>query len=75
MDYEATGLAAIADRWSKLDWLFGREIIVDTLPDQVCGIGAGIGADGSLLVDTPDAGIKRVTSGSVLVAGSRDTPR
>jgi len=75
VDYEATGLAAIADRWSQLDWLFGREIIVDTLPDQVCGIGAGIGADGALLVDTPDAGIKRVTSGSVLVAGSRDTPR
>ncbi len=75
VDFETSGFAAIADRWSRYDWLFGRVITIVTADQQFSGVGAGIANDGALLVDTPDAGIRRVTSGSIVKAGSRGERR
>jgi len=71
VNFETSGFASIADRWSQYDWLLGRDITIDTANQQVRGVGAGIGDDGALLVDTRDAGVRRVTSGSIVMAGSR----
>lgn len=69
IDFEKSGLTPFADRWPRYDWLLGREIVVDTAQDRITGVGAGIANDGSLAVDTPESGIQRVTSGTVLLAG------
>jgi len=71
VDFETSGFAAMADRWPLYDWLLGRDITVDTADGQVSGVGAGIGNDGALLVETPESGVRRVTSGSIIKAGSR----
>jgi BirA family biotin operon repressor/biotin-[acetyl-CoA-carboxylase] ligase len=71
VDFESSGFAAVADRWSHYDWLLGREITIDTSDKQFSGVGAGVADDGALLVDTADAGIRRVTSGTIVIAGSR----
>jgi BirA family transcriptional regulator, biotin operon repressor / biotin---[acetyl-CoA-carboxylase] ligase len=71
-DYEVSGFAAIAERWSRYDWLLGREITIDTGQAQFSGRGAGVANDGALLIDTPDAGIRRITSGTIVIAGSRE---
>jgi BirA family biotin operon repressor/biotin-[acetyl-CoA-carboxylase] ligase len=72
VDFETSGFAAVADRWSQYDWLSGREITIDTSEKQFSGIGYGVADDGALLVDTAEAGIRRVTSGTIVIAGSRD---
>ncbi len=69
VDFEKSGVTPFADRWRRYDWLLGREIVIDTGRDRISGVGAGIADDGSLAVDTPDAGIQRVISGSVSLAG------
>ncbi|MCH8248776.1 MAG: biotin--[acetyl-CoA-carboxylase] ligase [Proteobacteria bacterium] len=74
VEYETSGFAAIADRWSRYDWLLGREIVVDTARAQISGAGAGIADDGALLVDTLESGVQRVTSGTVSVAVSTGGP-
>ena len=66
--YEEAGFAAVADRWAKYDWLLGRAITVDEANRQFSGTGAGVAHDGALLIDTPDAGIRRVTSGTIVAA-------
>lgn len=71
VDFETSGFAAMLDRWSDYDWLLGREITVATADQRVSGVGAGIAIDGALLVDTPEAGVRRVTSGSIVKVGSR----
>lgn len=71
-DYESYGFAAIAERWSRYDWLLGREIAIDTGQTQLSGRGAGVANDGALLIDTPESGIRRVTSGTIVIAGSRE---
>jgi BirA family biotin operon repressor/biotin-[acetyl-CoA-carboxylase] ligase len=75
LDYESRGFAGVADKWSQYDWLHGREITVDTTDRQFSGIGAGVADDGALLVDTPESGIRRVTSGTIVITGSRDEQR
>ena len=70
-NYESSGFAAISDEWARYDWLFGREITIDTADRQFSGVGAGVADDGALLVDTPEAGIRRVTSGTIVIAGPR----
>ena len=69
--YDASGFSAFVDRWSKHDWLFGRELTVDTAQRRVTGIGAGIADDGALLLASDSAGTSRVTSGTVVAAGGR----
>lgn len=71
--YEARGFAAFADRWADYDWLRGRELTIDTPQHQVTGIGAGVAADGALLVETDSVGLQRITSGSVVMAGIRES--
>ncbi len=71
-DYEAYGFAAIAERWSRHDWLLGREIVVETGQSQLSGRGAGVANDGALLIDIPISGIHRITSGTIIAAGGRE---
>lgn len=75
VNYESSGFAAIADRWAEYDWLLGREITIDTADRQFSGIGAGVADDGALLVDTPESGIRRVSSGTIVIAGPRANRR
>lgn len=71
VDFETAGFSAMADRWSRYDWLLGRDITIDTANTQISGVGAGVADDGALLVDTPESGIQRVISGTIVRAGSR----
>jgi len=70
-EYEKSGFAAVAERWSQYDWLLGREITIDTGQTQFSGIGAGVADDGALLIDTPESGVRRISSGTIVIAGSR----
>jgi BirA family transcriptional regulator, biotin operon repressor / biotin---[acetyl-CoA-carboxylase] ligase len=69
--FEGSGLAGFMDDWREHDWLQGREITVDLPGKQVTGIAAGIGDDGTLLVETK-GGQVRVLSGSIIMAGPRE---
>lgn len=71
--YEDDGFAAFVDRWAEYDWLHGRELTIDTPQRQVTGVGSGVAADGALLVATDGGGIQRITSGSVVMAGIRES--
>jgi len=71
LDFEVSGFESMAERWSRYDWLLGRDITIDTSDRQFSGVGAGIADDGALLVDTPESGMRRVTSGSIVKAGPR----
>ncbi len=68
VDFEADGFERYAQRWVERDWLFGREVVIDTPQSQVMGMGAGIAEDGALLVDTGEGAVCRITSGSVVLA-------
>lgn len=70
-DYERSGFAAVAERWSQYDWLRDREITIDTGQMQFSGLGAGVADDGALLIDTPESGVRRFSSGTIVIAGSR----
>ncbi len=74
-DFEANGLATIDKQWSQHDWLFDRNLVVDSGNEMISGTGAGIDSDGALLIDTLESGIRRVTSGSVVKAGERASLR
>lgn len=65
--FEKLGLDGFRDIWRQHDWLLGREIIVDTADEQICGTAAGVDVDGALLVDTAN-GPTRVISGSIVLA-------
>ncbi|MCP5090037.1 MAG: biotin--[acetyl-CoA-carboxylase] ligase [Gammaproteobacteria bacterium] len=70
VDYEVGGFGQVADRWSRYDWLLGRELTVDLAERQLSGIGAGVADDGALLIDARADGRHRVTSGSIVMAGA-----
>ncbi len=71
VDFETSGFVATADRWTHYDWLLGRDVRIDIADRQLLGVGAGIADDGALLIDTPEAGIRRVMSGTIVMAGAR----
>jgi len=71
VNFEEQGFAAMADRWSRYDWLLGREVTIDTADRQFAGVAAGVAEDGALLVDTAESGIRRVSSGTVTTGGLR----
>ena len=73
VDYEAGGFTQFVDRWREIDWLFGRELVIDSTKKEISGVGAGIDSDGALLVETASKGLRRVTSGSVIAAGLGDS--
>jgi BirA family biotin operon repressor/biotin-[acetyl-CoA-carboxylase] ligase len=68
--FQDAGLAGFMDEWQQLDWLLGREITVELPDKQTTGIAAGIGEDGTLLVDSANGRV-RVLSGSIIMAGPR----
>jgi len=70
-DFDANGLASIDERWAQHDWLFDRELVVDSGREMISGTGAGIDSDGALLINTDESGMRRITSGSVVKAGER----
>jgi BirA family biotin operon repressor/biotin-[acetyl-CoA-carboxylase] ligase len=73
-NYASSGFTPFLGRWSARDWLLGRAVTVDAPGPATSGIGAGIDADGALLLDTA-AGVVRITSGSIVTApGSRRAP-
>ena len=72
VDYESVGFEHFIRRWPDSDWLFGRELTVNTPQRQVIGVGAGIANDGALLVDTGAGAVSRITSGSVVMAGVQE---
>lgn len=72
-EYETSGFAASVDEWSGYDWLKGRELTIDTGSEQVTGIGAGVAEDGALLLETLETRLRRITSGTIVIAGRRDT--
>jgi len=71
VQFEQSGFAPMVERWLSYDWLLGRQISVDTAAEKVSGVGAGIANDGALLIDTPNEGIRRITSGTIVEAGAR----
>lgn len=73
VDYEAGEFDRFVHKWPDRDWLFGRELTIDTPHCQVTGVGAGVADDGALLVDTGSGAVSRITSGSVVMAGIRGT--
>lgn len=73
IDYEAGGFGVFIRKWPDRDWLLGRELTIDTPNRQVAGVGVGIADDGALLVDTGSGAASRITSGSIVMAGSRET--
>jgi BirA family biotin operon repressor/biotin-[acetyl-CoA-carboxylase] ligase len=72
VDFEAAGFAQFSGQWQHYDWLLGREVRIDSPIHRLSGIGAGIADDGALLVDTPNSGRQRITSGTVMAAGIRE---
>lgn len=75
VEYETSGFASLAARWSELDWLRGRKLEVDTSLCRIAGTGAGVSADGALLVATGPGVVTRVTAGSVVTAGGEGRRR
>ena len=62
--YERDGLASVLDRWRVYDAYLGQPVQVQIGERVMIGIAAGIAADGSLVVDTPD-GRRMFQSGEV----------
>ncbi len=71
VEFEQSGFGPMVERWSSYDWLLGRQISVDTATELVSGVGASIANDGALLIETPKDGIRRITSGTIVSAGTR----
>lgn len=67
-NFEADGFNPIAEEWARYDWLLGRKLTVDALSEQVVGVGAGIAADGALLVDIGAAELRRIKAGTIVAA-------
>lgn len=66
-DYDVAGLAPVRARLSSRDWLLDRNLRVDTGQNVVEGCGAGIAADGALLVDTGTGALQPVFAGTITV--------
>ena len=71
VNYEAHGFASYAQEWPEHDWLYGRNVTIDTPGQEVSGVGAGVAEDGALLVDMGSGAPLRITSGSVRTAATR----
>lgn len=62
------GFERFADRWPAIDWLLGKDIVVDDERHKIAGMAAGVDKDGALLVQTSDGERRRVISGSIRLA-------
>ena len=63
--YERDGFAQFSREWQDHDWLFGKAVTVETGERRISGIAAGVSDDGALLIDTQEAGVLKITSGTV----------
>lgn len=64
--FEQDGFAAFYDAWQEYDWLKGKHVSVPQAEDTIEGRAAGIGEDGTLLVETK-GGVQRIFTGSVSI--------
>jgi len=62
----------VVSDWRQHDWLLRREITVDMPDKQITGTAAGVDEDGALIVETSN-GRRRVISGSIVMAGARNS--
>ena len=69
--FESDGFASFHDDWKKVDWLFGRQIIVDQTDGRCAGIADGVDDDGALIVRT-DQDRRRVINGSITLRDDLD---
>lgn len=67
--FERDGAGGWLGQWRSMDYLHGRSIRVVSETAAFNGVAAGIDADGALLVDTGDAGLRRVVAGDASVRG------
>ena len=65
-DFSEMGFSGFADDWRRHDYLFGRKIQVQSGGRMHCGVAAGIGPDGALLVDAGGK-LQSIMSGEVSV--------
>lgn len=65
-DYEKLGFKPLSPLWAKHDWLSGRTIQVETANRHVTGVASGVADDGALLLQAPDSGLQRITSGTIV---------
>jgi BirA family biotin operon repressor/biotin-[acetyl-CoA-carboxylase] ligase len=70
VEFSQHGFAPFVDEWRQCDWLFGRQVDVQTIAERFAGTAAGIAADGALLLDRRGQ-IATVLAGDVTV---RQTP-
>lgn len=68
VQFEKAGLESFLSEWSRLDWLQGKVVTVDMPDRQITGTAAGVGDDGSLLVDTAEGPVS-IISGTIVTAG------
>lgn len=62
--YDADGIEPFRERYRALDWLAGREVVVEAPAGDIAGIAAGVDATGALLVDSVN-GRMRIVAGTV----------
>ena len=63
------GFLPFADRWRRLDWLYGRPVTVAAGAGRSAGIARGIGADGALLLER-EGQVSVVLAGDVSLRGA-----
>ena len=64
LQFERDGICSFLESWPTFDWLFGREVCIESDNKRFTGIANGINTDGALLVQT-EQNIIPVISGSV----------
>jgi len=62
--FEADGFVPFHDEWKKVDWLSGRQIIVDGADGRCAGTADGVDDDGALIIQT-DHDRRRIINGSI----------
>ncbi len=65
--FESEGIDGFRERWRNIDWLHGREILIDTGSETLRGSAAGVADDGALLLDV-DGNTERIIGGSITLA-------
>ena len=65
IEFESGGFERFADRWPSIDWLLGKDVIVNDETRKLEGMAAGVDKDGALLVRTRDGDRRRVISGTI----------
>jgi len=62
--FESAGFAPFHDDWKKVDWLSGRQIIVDGPDGRCAGTADGVDDDGALMIQT-DHDRRRIINGTI----------